>query len=92
MPRNTVPLFITMPPEERDRVAAFAAKVGRPMGWIARDALRAYMDAAEADADTLARVRGRLAAPTLAARKVGRTPQPKKGPPPNAKKGKSYVR
>ena len=91
MPRNTVPLFITMPPEERDRVAAFAAKVGRPMGWIARDALRAYMDAAERDAEALARVRNRLDAPTLAAAKVGRTPQPPRGRPPKGK-GKVNVR
>lgn len=91
MPRNTVPLFITMPPEERDRVAAFAAKVGRPMGWIARDALRAYMDAAERDAEALARVRERLAAPTLSAAKVGRTPQPPRGRP-RKEKGKPNVR
>ena len=92
MPRNTVPLFITMPPEERDRVAAFAAKVGRPMGWIARDALRAYMDAAERDAATLARVLGRVTAPEVPAAKVGRTVQPKKGRPPKVGNGKANVR
>lgn len=91
MPRNNVPLHIMLPPEERDRVAAFAAKVGRPMGWIARDALRAYMDAAERDADALARVRDRLNAPTLSAAKVGRTPQPLRGRPPK-EKGKVNVR
>ena len=61
------------------------------MGWIARDALRCYLDAAEADAETLARVRGRLTAPTLAAAKVGKTPQPKTGRPFKTK-GKANVR
>lgn len=89
MPRNNVPFHIMLPPEERDRLAAFAAKVDRPMGWIARDALRCYLDAAAGDAETLARVRDRMAAPALAAAKVGRTPQPKLGRPP---KGKPYVR
>ena len=62
------------------------------MGWIARDALRAYMDAAERDAATLARVLGRVTAPEVPAAKVGRTVQPKKGRPPKVGNGKANVR
>ncbi len=79
--RRNVPLFITLPPEERARVVAFAAKVGRPLSWAVRDGMRAYLDAVEADADKLADLRARLEAPKVDPRKAGKTEQPKRGRP-----------
>jgi len=77
--RRNVPLFVTMPPEERDRVAAFARKVGRPLSWAVRDGLRLYLDAVEADAEALARVK-------VDPSKAGWTKMPKRGRPPTASK------
>lgn len=76
-----MPLFITLPPEERDRVAAFAAKVGRPLSWAVRDGLRAYLDTVEADADRLERLRADVAAPKVDLSKTGKTVQVKRGRP-----------
>ena len=45
--RKGVPLFITLLPEERERIDAHAKAWGRPLQWIVRDALRAYMDTVE---------------------------------------------
>ena len=73
--RRNVPLYVTMPPEERDRVAAFAAKVGRPLSWAVRDALRLYLEAVEGDAAALARVK-------VDPRKAGKTKPPRRGRPP----------
>lgn len=58
----------------------FSSKTGRPMGWIVRDAVRVYVETAERDAETMARVRVRLDAPKLAPAKVGLTKQAKRGP------------
>ena len=55
--RNNVPLYLTMPPVERARLDDFAQRVGRPLGWIARDALAAYMDAAEQSPEAMARIK-----------------------------------
>ncbi len=83
MPRNTKPFFLVMPPKERDRLQAFSKKVGRPMSWVTRDALNAYLNAVEADADLLARINAKMATPKL---KPGRTPTDKRGRP---RKGKA---
>jgi predicted DNA-binding protein len=72
--RRNVPLFITLPPEERARVVALAAKLGRPLSWTVRDALRLYLDALETDAAALARLK-------VDARAAGKTEQPKRGRP-----------
>jgi predicted DNA-binding protein len=72
--RRNVPLFITLPPEERARVVALAAKLGRPLSWTVRDALRLYLDALETDAAALARLK-------VDARAAGKTKQPKRGRP-----------
>ena len=49
--RNTVPLLVTMLPEERARLDAHAKAYGRPAQWIVRDALRAYIDTVELRGD-----------------------------------------
>jgi predicted DNA-binding protein len=72
--RRNVPLFITLPPEERARIVALAAKLGRPLSWTVRDALRLYLDALETDAAALARLK-------VDARAAGKTKQPKRGRP-----------
>jgi len=72
--RRNVPLFITLPPEERARIVALAAKLGRPLSWTVRDALRLYLDALETDAAALARLK-------VDARAAGKTEQPKRGRP-----------
>ena len=76
--RSQVPLFITMPPAERERLNAFADRVGRPCSWLVRDALRVYLDAVEADGITLASLR----APDVDLAKAGQTTQRKRGRPP----------
>ena len=68
-----------MPPDEKERLEQFAAKVRRPMGWIIRDALAVYITAAEEDADAMARL---LKAPKVKARSLGKTPQTRTGPKP----------
>ena len=50
--RKTVPLLVTMLPEERARLDAHAKAYGRPAQWIVRDALRAYIDTVESKGDT----------------------------------------
>ena len=72
--RRNVPLYVTMPPEERDRVAAFARNVGRPLSWAVRDGLRLYLDAVEGDAAALARVK-------VDPSKAGKTKPPRRGRP-----------
>lgn len=84
MPRENIPFTTTMPPLEKKRLAAFAEKVGRPMGWVIRDALAVYIAAAESDADTLARVRGNLQAPNLNKSNLGKTPKTRRRKTPKA--------
>ena len=79
--RRNVPLFITLPPDERARIVAFAAKVGRPLSWTVRDGMRAYLDTVEADAGKLADLRARIEAPRVDPRKTGMTKLPKRGRP-----------
>lgn len=55
--RKLMPVFITMPPDERTRLALFLKTVDRPMSWIVRDAVRAYLDAVENDPATMAALR-----------------------------------
>ena len=46
--RRTVNLFLTMLPEEKERLDAHAQATGRPVTWIVRDGIRAYLDTVEA--------------------------------------------
>ena len=46
--RRTVNLFLTMLPEEKQRLEDYAKESGRPITWIARDGIRAYLDTVEA--------------------------------------------
>lgn len=87
MPRNNVPLYIMLPPDERARLDAFAAAIARPFSWCVRDALRLYLDAVEADAGKMAALR----APPVDIRTAGRTVQDRRGRPPNVKR-KAKVR
>ena len=89
--RRNVPLFVTLPPEERARIVALAAKVGRPLSWTVRDGLRAYLDTVEADTGRLERLRADAQGPKVDPRKIGKTEQPRRGRPPKGK-GKANVR
>lgn len=73
--RKTVPLFLTLPSDEAARVRAYAAKVGRPISWTVRDALRLYLDAMEKPAAELRRVKVDPA-------NAGKTEAPRRGRPP----------
>jgi len=75
--RRNVPLYITMPPGELDRLRAFADKVGRPMTWVIRDALGAYLTTVEGDAVTLAQ----LTAPKVDPDAIGKTKPTRLGRP-----------
>ena len=79
--RRNVPLYVMMPPEERARLAAFAASVARPLSWVVRDALRVYLDAVGTDADKLESLRANVAAPKVNLRNAGKTKQPRRGRP-----------
>lgn len=46
--RKTVNLFLTLLPEEKERLEDHAQTTGRPITWIVRDACRAYLDTVEA--------------------------------------------
>ena len=46
--RKTVNLFLTLLPEEKERLDTHAQTTGRPITWIVRDACRAYLDTVEA--------------------------------------------
>jgi hypothetical protein len=57
------------------------------MSWVIRDALRVYLDAAEADADLMARLRSQLDAVRPDPDNIGQMPPDEKQPHPPA-----YVR
>ena len=78
--RHKKPLHIMLPADERERLETYAGKVGRPLSWVVRDGLRAYLDTVEADADRLASLR---MDPEL----IGRTEQSRRGRPLNSEKG-----
>lgn len=76
MPRKNVLFTIAMPADERARLVAFAKAIDRPMSWVIRDALAAYLPIAERNA--------RRVQPTaVPASKVGQTPYVK-----NLRRGK----
>jgi len=83
-PRRNSPLFVTLPLPERERLDTYAAKVGRPLSWTVRDALRLYLDAMEARADALGEV-------TLDPDRAGDTSQPQRGRPRKDKKTLSPI-
>lgn len=74
-----VPLTTTMPPAEKERLKRFAARVGRPMGWVIRDAVAAYIEATDSAAGRMADA---LKAPKIRKSSIGRTPPAKPGPRP----------
>jgi hypothetical protein len=45
--RRNLPMQITMPPDERARLAKFVRDIGRPTSWVVREAVRMYLDLAE---------------------------------------------
>jgi predicted DNA-binding protein len=90
--RRNVALFLTLPPEERARLEAFAKTVDRPMSWCVRDALTVYLDAVEADADRLAALQGAVRDAALDPARAGRTVQAPRGRPSKKGKGKGKVR
>ena len=74
MPRNKVPLYCIVEPDERARIIDFAKLIGRPFSWVVRDACRVYLDAVEKDPLKLLKpkVNARAAGKTPAGRLVGR--------------------
>lgn len=89
--RLKVPLYVMMPPDERERLDTFAASIGRPFSWVVRDAVRVYLDAVGRDARKLASLRADLAAPDVNLGNAVRTVQSKMGRPPKGG-SKAYVR
>jgi hypothetical protein len=81
--KGTVPLFLHLPPDERERLATFCELARRPLSWVARDAIRLYLDAIEKDPSALLKVKIPLdignAGKTKRAR-LGRPPQRKERP------------
>jgi len=75
MSRINKPLMITMPPDELDRLRGFSGELGRPVSWVVRDAVHAYMDTLADDAQALAAVRK----VNLGA--IGKTKQTRRGRP-----------
>jgi predicted transcriptional regulator len=72
--RQNVPLYIMLPPKERDRLVEFAASIDRPLSWTVRDALRVYLDAVKGHA-------AKLAAPDVDMNNAGKTKQARRGRP-----------
>jgi predicted DNA-binding protein len=66
--RKKRPLYLMLPPIEFDRLKAFADRIDRPLSWVCRDALGAYLSAVEADAGKLQSIRAKVDA-----RRIGQT-------------------
>ena len=69
---------ITMPPDERSRLAKFVRDVGRPTSWVVREAVRMYLELAESK---VAELRSQLEAANYADIAAG-------GPVPQSKMGR----
>lgn len=80
--RRTVPLLVTMLPDEKARLEAYAQESGRPVTWIVRDGVRAYLDTVEATGELRpAKLSTKLSpsAPVIP-RSPGRPPKKRRGP------------
>ena len=86
--RKLLPVFTTMPANEKARLMTFAKTVGRPLSWIIRDALTNYLDAVGKDAGKLAQ----LQAPLLSAPEIGKAYAVKMGRPRKGTKKRANVR
>ena len=72
-------LYVTgLEPEERERAERFAEALGRPLSWVARDALRCYIDVLEGHVDAL---REKLERPDITIMAAGETPLARRGRP-----------
>lgn len=77
--RRNLPMQITMPPDERVRLAKFVRDVGRPTSWVVREAVRMYLELAESK---VAELRSQLEAANYADIAAGEpVPQSKMGRP-----------
>ena len=45
--RRNLPMQITMPPDERSRLAKFVRDIGRPTSWVVREAVQMYLELTE---------------------------------------------
>lgn len=79
--RRKVPLYVMLPPEERARLVAFAAAIGRPLSWTVRDALRVYLDAVRKDGARLADLLAEVSDPDIDISKAGKTEPSPQGRP-----------
>jgi hypothetical protein len=77
--RQNLSVAILMPPDERQRLADWAAALERPASWITRDALRLYFDALDANPTLAARLKAPSQKIPLAMAKAGATHQPRRG-------------
>lgn len=82
---EATPLYIRgIEPEERERLDAFAEAVGRPVGWVVRDAVACYINSLEGDVAALREKLDTITIPLEAAGKT--TPPPRRGRPPMSDK------
>jgi predicted transcriptional regulator len=82
--RRNVSFIVAMPPLERLRLTTLASKLGRPISWVVRDAVRLYAEAAEPNVEALTR---KLAALDITAGK--HVPASRDGRPPKPRRSKS---
>jgi hypothetical protein len=80
-------IMISLPPDERLRLANFAREVGRPVSWVVRDAVREY---AQRLRPVLDQFRAKLASGVDPLGTAGQVPTVKRGRPPKSRRSMSY--
>jgi hypothetical protein len=80
--RKNINVFLTMPPDERDRLATYANAINRPMSWVIRDALGVYFAAVKKHPDPMARVTKETYIPPAELDNVKPPQLPRAGRPP----------
>lgn len=80
-------IMISLPPDERLRLANFAKEIGRPVSWVVRDAVREY---AARLRPVLDQFRAQLANGAHPLETAGQVPTVKRGRPPKPRRSMSY--
>lgn len=86
--RTAIPMQITMPPDERLRLQNFCREAGRPVSWVIRDAVRAYLDLAE---PAIEQIRQRKESATFNDIAAGQVPEIRTGRPRKAENAPSVA-
>jgi len=73
--RKNTHLFIAIPPEEKLALIDFAETVNRPLSWVVRDALKAYIETVTGDKRAMDAMRANLVDPGTVGRTPGRKPR-----------------